>query len=276
MPNLMMSWYHAAELAGACTVAAVVLRRWVAARWAGTAAAIARESAVIAVLYAVWQLAGELSVMGTADAAARADWIDRAERAVWLPAERAVQDLVIHHSWLVQAANLYYASMHFGMLFVFLLLLFLRHRDRYGPVRTTLAVSSLVCLAISFVPVAPPRLVGAAADTAVQYGQSVYQTGLSADQLSAMPSVHVLWAVVVGWYGWRVFHGPWRYLWPLHTLLTVFVVVCTGNHWWFDGVVSVVVLVACAWLRHLVAAWFARARRQPAAAPERELVVTRT
>ncbi len=276
MPNLMMSWPHAAELAVVFAVVAALLRRWgrrgEPPRWVGTAAAFARESAVIAVLYAIWRLAGELSVMGTLQSQARANWIQRFEHDVFLPSERSVQNLVIDHAWLVQGANLYYASMHFGILFVFLVLLFARHRDRYGPVRTTLAVSSLVCLLISLLPVAPPRLDGAALDTAVQYGQSVYNTGIGADQLSAMPSVHVLWAVVVGWYGWRVFQGPWRYLWPVHTVLTVFVVVCTGNHWWLDGVVSVLVLVACAWLQRLVVAWLHRARRQRAGTPEPELV----
>jgi divalent metal cation (Fe/Co/Zn/Cd) transporter len=33
----------------------------------------------------------------------------------------------------------------------------------------------------------------------------------------------------------------------LHAVLMSFVVVATGNHWWLDAIVSVVVLSCCAW-----------------------------
>ena len=39
-------------------------------------------------------------------------------------------------------------------------------------------------------------------------------------------------------------------------MLTIFVVVATANHWWLDGIVATLVLVACAWGRHgVVALW---------------------
>jgi hypothetical protein len=119
-----------------------------------------------------------------------------------------------------------------------------------------------VCLAIAFVPVAPPRFLGGGiVDTAAEYGQSVYGGGVSADQLAAMPSVHVLWAVTIAWYAVKIGRSRWRFLAPLHGVLTVFVVVATGNHWWLDGVVAVAVLVVCAWFRYGVArAWPARHR----------------
>ena len=84
-------------------------------------------------------------------------------------------------------------------------------------------------------------------DTAMNYGQSVYANGLPFDQLSAMPSVHVAWAVLVGWYVWQVSPSRWRFLGPLHGVLTVIVVVVTGNHWWLDGIVAVLILSVGAW-----------------------------
>jgi hypothetical protein len=68
-----------------------------------------------------------------------------------------------------------------------------------------------------------------------------------------MPSVHVLWAVVIGWYVWRVGRGAWRALGPAHAVITILVVVATGNHWWLDGIVAVAVPVVCAGLRGLLA-----------------------
>jgi hypothetical protein len=83
-------------------------------------------------------------------------------------------------------------------------------------------------------------------DTAAVHGQSVYG-GTAANELSAMPSVHVAWAVLVAWYTMRVGRGRWRYLGPAHAIVTVLVIVVTANHWWLDGVVAIAVLVASAW-----------------------------
>ena len=118
---------------------------------------------------------------------------------------------------------------------MFLVWLFVRHRDRYPSVRTTLAWTTLVCLLIQLVPVAPPRLLPSFVDTATTYGQSVYSLGLAPDQLSAMPSVHVAWAVLVGWAVVRISTSPWRWWVLAHPVLTVFVVVATANHFWLDG-----------------------------------------
>ena len=53
-------------------------------------------------------------------------------------------------------------------------------------------------------------------DTGLVYDQSVYSNGLPIDQLSAMPSVHVAWAVLVGYYAWRISPSRWRWLGPAH------------------------------------------------------------
>jgi hypothetical protein len=205
----------------------------------------ARETAIIAGLYALWQLAGTLSVLGTSGAFARARWIERVQHDVGLPAERSVQNAITGHPLLVQACNYYYATMHFGALFVFLLWLFLRHRDRYPRIRLTLALLTLVSLVIQLLPVAPPRLLPGYIDTAAQYGQSVYSLGLAPDQLSAMPSLHVGWAVLIAWSVVRVSDSPWRWLVVLHPACTAYVVAATANHFWLDGVVAVLVLGLC-------------------------------
>jgi hypothetical protein len=201
---------------------------------------------LISGLYSLWQLAGTLSVLGTSGALSRARWIARVEHDWHLPSEHSVQHTITGSSFLSQAANLYYATMHFGALFVFLVWLFVRHRDRYPKVRRVLALTTLVCLAIQLIPVAPPRLLPGYVDTALQHGQSVYGLGLDADQLSAMPSVHVAWAVLIAWAVARIGRGPWRWLGVVHAALTTFVVVATANHFWADGIVAVAVLLMCA------------------------------
>jgi hypothetical protein len=227
------------------------------------------EAAIIGVLYAMWQRAGELSVLGTSGAFRRSHWIIRTERDLLLPSERSVQNLILGHPLLVQVTNLYYATMHFTVMFAFLIWLFVRHRDRYRPVRSTMAWTTLACLVIQLLPVAPPRMVPGFVDTALVYGQSVYSNGLAADQLSAMPSVHVAWAVVVGWYAVRISTSRWRWIALGHTAMTVFAVVATANHWWLDGIVATGVLIVCAWARHLASlAWQALLDRWRASVPE--------
>lgn len=245
MHNAALTWQQAGVLTALLAAAAAVLTAGWPPRLAGLAA-FAREATLISGLYTVWQLAGTLSVVGTDGAMARAEWIERTERAWHLPSEAAVQRAFTGHPIVIQAANLYYATMHFGVLFVFLLWLFLRHRDRYARVRRVLALSTLVCLVIQLLPVAPPRLLPGYVDTAAQYHESVYSLGLGADELSAMPSVHVGWAVLIAWTTARIGRGAWRWLGAAHAVVTVFVVVVTANHFWADGIVAVAVLALCA------------------------------
>jgi PAP2 superfamily len=273
--NLALSWQQSLEVAGGLAVIGSAMR-WAPAALPATpprlrtvlktSSAFVFEALIIAVLYSIWQLAGSISVLGTDDAVRRGLWIERFEHTIHLPSERSVQSLVLGHPWIVQTENLYYATMHFGVMFAFLIWLFVRHRDRYPAVRWTMALTTLICLVIQLIPVAPPRLLPGFTDTASVYGQSVYNAGLGADTLSAMPSVHVAWAVLVAFYVVRISTSRWRWLIVAHAVITVFVVVSTGNHWWLDGIVAVAVLIACAWWRAGASAVWQRVRPRRAAA----------
>jgi hypothetical protein len=243
--DLALSWQQAAALTAGLGVVAAVLTLTQVPRLR-VLAPFAREATMIGGLYTLWQLAATLSVLGTSGALARAEWLERTEHAWHLPSEAAVQRALTGDETVAQAANLYYATMHFGALFVFLIWLFVGHRDRYRQVRRVLALTTLVCLAIQLIPVAPPRLLPGFVDTAEKFHQSVYGLGFGADQLSAMPSVHVAWAVLIGWATARIGRGPWRWLGAAHAVVTVIVVVATANHFWADGIVAVALLAVCA------------------------------
>ena len=77
-------------------------------------------------------------------------------------------------------------------------------------------------------------------DTAVRYGQSVYSWhgGVDADEFSAMPSVHVGWALIVAIAVITVSRSRWRWLAAAYPVLTLLVVVVTANHFWLDGIVA--------------------------------------
>jgi hypothetical protein len=247
MTNLMLSWQQATLVALGCGVAGVLLvqagrgpRGW---RWGSRVGPFLRETGVVVGLYALWQLAGNLAAGGYQASLAHAGWVWDTERTFLLPSELSVQGLLLPHPLLSELANLYYATMHFGMLIAMLVWLFVRHRDGYPAVRNAMAASTAICLLISFIPVAPPRLLPGTGivDLAARYGQSVYSavgSTAGADQLSAMPSVHVAWSVLVAWAVITRARGRWRWLILLHPAVTVFVVVGTGNHFWADGIVA--------------------------------------
>ena len=74
----------------------------------------------------------------------------------------------------------------------------------------------------------------------MKYGQSVYSWhgGFDADELSAMPSVHVGWALIVAFAVITVSRSRWRWLAAGYPLLTLLVVVVTANHFWLDGIAA--------------------------------------
>jgi len=270
MTNLMLSWQQATLLAIACGVTGVALvhagQVSAAWRWATHVGPFLRETGVVVGLYALWQLAGNLATGGFHAAIAHAWQIWNSERTLRLPSELDVQRLLLPHPLLSEFANLYYAIMHFGMLIAMLIWLFARHRDGYPAVRNAMAASTAICLLISFIPVAPPRLLSGVgiADLAAQYGESVYGavgSTAGADQLSAMPSVHVAWSVLVAWAVISRARGRWRWLILLHPAATVFVVVATGNHFWADAIVAVVIDAAVISTQSLVVRYLRRPAR---------------
>jgi PAP2 superfamily len=257
MQNIELSWHQAGGLAVVLYAGAyaasrldatgrtrVIGRSEVGARFMGAARRLwpfLREAGTIAALYAVWQLVGTLSLIGSDGAYARGRWLVRAEADLRLPREATVQDWVLPHPVLAQVCNLYYATLHFAALFALLLWLFIRHRDKYPRARTSIIVLTASCLAVQLLPVAPPRLVPQAGviDVAARYGQSVYGSGgAGVDQLSAMPSVHVGWALLIALIVIRTSSSAWRWWALAYPAVTVFVVVATGNHFWLDGIVA--------------------------------------
>jgi hypothetical protein len=272
--NLELSWQAAAAAAGCLAGAAVAGRRLRMPRLAA-AAGFAREAAVLLGLFALWQLAGSFVLMGPDGAVDRAQWLWRVERLVHMPSEAGFQQAFLGHVLIVQALNLYYAGLHFVVVIGCLLWVYIWHRRNHPQVRTTLVLFTAGALLIQFIPVAPPRMLPSdgMVDTAVRYGQSVYGSvaGFNADQLSAMPSVHVGWALLVALVVVEVSRSRWRWLAVAYPVLTLLAVVVTANHFWLDGVAAAVLLALALLVQRAGQAVRRklRARRgQPASGPE--------
>jgi hypothetical protein len=245
------------DVRSATLVAAIMLAAWAAARQfprrrsVRFIAAASFEVAFVCALFALWQVANGLTRGHTTGGLDRGRALWHAERVLHLPSEHSVQDLIIGHPTLVRGANYYYDTAHLTLMVVFLIWMWLRHRDRYPFFRNIIVAFTGMSLLIQMVSVAPPRLIGGTGlvDTAAVYGQSVYTTIGSgiADQYAAMPSIHVGWALLLSYAVFVASTSRWRWLAPMHGLLTVFVVVATANHYWLDGIATLP-LLAVAWL----------------------------
>jgi hypothetical protein len=256
-----VSWLHL-DVRSASVTAAVLLALAMVApllggrsasrrRWLTWLAAAAFETALVCALFALWQVANGMTHGHEQGGLSHGRDVWAAERWLHLPSEASAQQLVLGHPTVVRAINYYYATAHLTGMLVFLVWLWLRHRDRYPQWRNIVAIFTGIALLVEMIPVAPPRLIGhtGLVDTAMVYGQSVYAFVGSnlADQYAALPSIHVGWAVLIaiavvrcgrGWAKWLVAIG--------HGLGTFLIVVLTANHYWLDGVAATTVL-ALAW-----------------------------
>jgi hypothetical protein len=243
--DLELTWRQAAVVAAGLAGASVALRAAKRPR-AAAVAVFTQETALVVGLFALWQLAGSLA-KSPAGAIGRSEWIWNFERHIGLPSEAAVQRVFLPHPLIIEFFNLYYDSLHFPVLIATMVWLFVRHRDSYKRTRTTLVALTGLCLLVQLVPVAPPRMLPATGmvDTAVLYHQSVYSAtaGFDPDQLSAMPSVHVGWAILVAVAIIGAARTPWRWLAVLYPAMTTLAVVVTANHFWLDGIVAGLLLV---------------------------------
>lgn len=261
---MWLPWEYAVTIGVGLTLAGVLTRRS-SARAVRLARPFLWESVTILFLYALWQWGGRFNLMDGRDAVKRGQQILDLQDTLRFPSELGLQKLVLPHEWLVQFSNIYYAVAHVPAIIIVLIWLFAFHRRHYYPVRNVLAITTAVSLFTHLVPVAPPRLIPGSGfvDTALLYNQSVYGpagTGVS-DQFAALPSVHVLWAVLVGIGAVWASRSRWRWLVVLHPLVTLFVVADTANHYWLDGVAAVILIPPAWWLQDRVArrwhAWHA-------------------
>ncbi|MFI6010984.1 phosphatase PAP2 family protein [Streptomyces sp. NPDC051243] len=209
---------------------------------------LVRELLLVAGLFLLYKLGRQLAAGHTGEAFRNADRVWNLERAVHLPGEGSVQNLLLHGDALVHLANTYYATVHFPATAAFLVWLYLRRPAHYVWARRVLAAVTAAALVVHLAfPLAPPRMPAAAGliDTGQVYGPSVYgspETDHLSNQFAAMPSLHFGWALMVAIGLIVATRSRWRWLWLLHPLLTLLVIVGTANHYWLDAIVATAML----------------------------------
>ncbi len=225
-----------------------------AAAWAVRWWEVSWTSQVLALLAALGAYAavGLLNAGDLVAAQAHADWIIDLERATRTDVEGAVQRALDG-----AAIATLLSAVYLGAQFVVapLALLIVHHRaprTTYRTFRDALLLAWTTGLVIYAVfPVAPPRMASAAGVSDVVSARSpIDLSGGSAglfNQLAAVPSMHVAFAVAVSVALWRVARGPaLRLAAVLWAPLVVTSVVATGNHFTFDALTGAVVMAFAA------------------------------
>lgn len=209
---------------------------------------LVREFLLVAGLFLVYKFGRRLATGHTSEAFRNAHHVRDWERALRLPDEGTVQSLLLHGDALVHVANTYYATVHFPATVAFLVWLYLRRPAHYVWARRVLAAVTGTALVVHLLfPLAPPRLLGAAGliDTGRVFGPSVYgppSTDQLSNQFAAMPSLHFGWALMLAVGLIAATRSRLRWLWLLHPLVTLLVIVGTANHYWLDVLVAAALL----------------------------------
>ena len=167
------------------------------------------------------------------------------ERVLHLDPELTLNRWLSAHHLLASALSYYYDNAHFIVTLGLLGWLWWRRVEDYRPLRNMLVLVNVVGLAVFWLyPVAPPRMLPGFQDVvAASHTLGSWHTGSlasAANQLAAMPSLHMAWAVWCGVVLWRT--PPRAQVWVrvrralalLYPCLTALAVMATGNHYLLD------------------------------------------
>lgn len=187
------------------------------------------------------------------------------ERALHIDPELSLDRWLAGHHALAAILSNYYDQAHWVVTMVLLAWLLLRRADIYPALRNSLVLVNLIGFVVFWLyPVAPPRMLPGFTDVvSSSHAFLDAHSGVlasHANELAAMPSLHMAWAAWCGLALWRMSRRRWVRAvalgYPCATALTV---IATGNHFVLDLLAGLLVLaLALALLaapRRLLALW---------------------
>jgi len=121
---------------------------------------------------------------------------------------------------------------------------------------------SALAMHVAF-PLAPPRWFPdlGFVDTLQTFGPRVYDSETvtaTANQIAAMPSLHVGWALCIAWAVIISSSRRWRWLIIAHPIVMTFAVVLTANHWWLDALAAGVLVILAIRIDTPIQRWLER------------------
>jgi PAP2 superfamily len=167
------------------------------------------------------------------------------ERALHIFIEPSIQAWAENKHVLIDVLDWAYLNGHFFITLGAMAFIYFRRNDSFYFVRNVLLISMAIALVGYWLyPTAPPRLMPewGFTDSVSQFvGAGTVghwdntPAGAFANAYAAVPSMHVCFAVIIGWTMARlVAHRAAKLAWLAYPLLVTFVVVATANHFLID------------------------------------------
>lgn len=205
-----------------------------------------RQFLLFGVAYALYQVVRGL-VNG--NDVARASWnatkIIHLERTLHVFVEPSIQTWTSNVRWLMDGADWVYLNSHYVVTIGVLVFLYRRRHASFCFVRNAFMIAMAIALVgYAVYPTAPPRLMPewGFTDSIRQFtGFAIEDHSVKAllNLYAAVPSIHVCFAILVGWPMAKLVRRPWlKVLWVLYPPLVTFAVVATGNHYLTDAVLG--------------------------------------
>ena len=195
--------------------------------------------------YLLYSAARFVTIGDLGVAQANADWIMDLQHDLGVGVEASVQQ-ALTGTWALWVLNHLYLAAQLVVLPGSLIFLYRRRHPMYERLRNTILATWVLSIPIyAAFPVAPPRLADSGlVDTITS------QTGVALDsslttsfynELAAVPSLHVGFAVVIGIALAAAVRNTWlKAAWLLWGPAIALAVVATGNHYVFDIAAGVV------------------------------------
>jgi hypothetical protein len=213
------------------------------------------ELLVIVWLCWVYDAVANLAPLRRQAAYAHARSILHVEQLAHVDPEAALNRWLAGHHTLALWVSNYYDNAHFIVTLGLVGLLWWRYPALYRPLRNSLVLINVAGLAVFWLyPTAPPRLLdpGRYVDVvAASHAVGSWHSGTlatAANQLAAMPSLHIAWAAWSSLALWRILGdngGRWAPAVWLYPAVTTLAVLATGNHFLLDAVAGLATMVLC-------------------------------
>jgi PAP2 superfamily len=235
-----------------------------------------RELALLAILYVGYSAARLIGHADLDSAVVHARDLLAVEGLLHLDIEAPANTALAAWPVLAVLASYWYSLLHYVVTPAVLVWAYRRHHGDYRRIRDALVLASAIGLVgFTLLPMAPPRMLPGFDDILASTsgagwwgGDASAPRGLGAltNQLAAMPSLHVGWAVWVAWV--VVTHSSRRWVRVLavaYPVGTTLVVVATANHYLLDAVAgAAVVAIAIRLSRRLSPAYAGAVAPRPA------------
>ncbi|MDQ2728146.1 MAG: phosphatase PAP2 family protein [Actinomycetota bacterium] len=225
------------------------------------------EALVIVWLMWAYDLIANLAHLRLAAAIADGRSILHLEAVLHIDPERTLDRWLTGHHTIGLWVATYYDNAHFVVTLAVIVWLWWRHPLRYRRLRTTLVLVNVIGFVVFWLyPTAPPRMLSGAHIGDVVAGTGAIgswhsgQLAQHANELAAMPSLHMAWAAWSALAVWLVLrrHHRWALLVWAYPVATALAVLATGNHYLLDVVAGLATLVVAMGGAMLVGRWAQR------------------